>query len=110
MHPTLFQIMAVLGPGPSEAVGILDALREVGGEGAVPSLPAFYRHLRRALDEGWVVVEGSEPAEGPGRPAQSYALTREGREALREHAERLERFTRLAAEGAGGTDGGGRAT
>lgn len=103
MHLTLFQIMAVLAGGPADAAGVLDALRGLGDD--VPSVPAFYRHLRQGIDEGWIAVEGTGPAEGPGRPAQTYGLTPGGRSALRERGRELERFTRLAL-GRGGAGGG----
>lgn len=95
MNSTLFEILAALRPGPTDASTLLARLRTLGGEAAAPSLPALYRYLKRALDRGWIEVEGVA-ADGPGRPAQSYALTPVGAGAVEEEAHRLARFTRLA--------------
>lgn len=104
MSNTLFQILAVLRGGPQDAPGILDALRRLGDDDDVPSIPAFYRHVRSAVDAGWLVIDGvSEDGEGPGRPRQRYALSPQGREALEARAATLHRFTRLAL---GPVDGG----
>lgn len=99
MNVTLFQILAVLRDGALDSAAVLESLRAVGGASEAPSLPAFYRHLRRATDAGWVEIVGRESEEGPGRPKQLYALTPEGVEAVQERARWLERFTRLAVEG-----------
>lgn len=102
MRLPLFQILAILRDGPQDSAAVIDGLRDVGGPAEVPSLPAFYRHLRRAVDEGWVEIVGTEaPEEGRGRPRQVYALTGSGLEALEHRARWLERFTRLAMDGSG---------
>ena len=107
MHLTLFQILALLREEPADASTVLEGLGRLLPDRDVPSLPAFYRHLRRAMESGWVEVEGTDPDDdGPGRPARVYRLTREGAEALRERARELEAFTSLALGGEGG--GGGR--
>lgn len=106
MTDALFQILAILRSGPMDAGGILDALRTVGNPDEVPSIPTFYRHLRKAADAGWLAIEGhDDPGDGPGRPKRHYALTRQGREAVEAKAATLSRFTRLALGG----DPGGRA-
>ncbi len=104
MHLTLFQILAVLGNGPSDALTVLGHLNRVSTSDA-PSLPAFYRHLRRALEEGWAEILGvGDDDTGPGRPRQVYALTAAGAEAVRDRARELSVYTSLAldGEGAGG--------
>jgi DNA-binding PadR family transcriptional regulator len=101
MHMTLFQILAVLNGNPSDALEVIHRLKEMTPTD-VPSLPAFYRHLRRGMDAGWIVVEGTGQPEGaPGRPRQIYGLTSEGRAALRHRARDLNAFTLLALKGQG---------
>lgn len=97
MNVTLFQIMAVLGTGSADAPETLARLRRILGPGGTPSLPAFYRHLRTAMAEGWVAVVGVANAEKElGRPRQVYGLTSAGRSAVRAEAERFEAFAALA--------------
>lgn len=101
MHTTLFQLMAVLRMEPADAAVLLERLENLTS-GKPPSLPAFYRHLRRGMEEGWVVVEGTDQAgEGPGRPRQVYRITASGEEALQDHASEMAVFTTLALEGKG---------
>lgn len=96
MHITLFQILAVLREGPAEASDLLGRLRAVTPED-VPSLPAFYRHIRRGMEEGWIEVEGTDGSdEGPGRPARIYRLTPAGVAAVRGRALELDAITSLA--------------
>lgn len=100
MSITLFQILAVLRGGPRNSNGILERLTEVGGAQELPSLPAFYRHLARAVDEGSVEIVGTQPPEdGRGRPRQIYTLTASGVQAVQERARWLTGFTRLAGHG-----------
>jgi len=102
MHLTLFQILALLGSGPADALTLLERLGRLAPSD-VPSLPALYRHLRRGLDESWLVVVGTEEGDsGPGRPRQIYRITAEGAAAVRARARALDTFTALALEESGG--------
>lgn len=102
MHLTLFQILALLRDAPADASTVLDGLERLLSHEDVPSVPAFYRHLRRGLESGWIEVEGTDPPdEGPGRPARIYRLTEAGRGAVRERALELDAFTSLALGGGG---------
>lgn len=105
MHTTLFQIMAVLRHGSAEAGAVIERLGELAPPSEVPSVPSFYRHLRRGMEEGWIRVEGAADPDQPGRPAQAYGLTPEGEAALHERSRELEVFTRLAFEGPEGGRG-----
>jgi DNA-binding PadR family transcriptional regulator len=105
MHMTLFRMLAMLRDGPLDAVSLLDRLGELAPSEA-PSLPALYRHIRRATERGWLQIEvASEPDGGPGRPPQRYRLTPAGAEALRRRALELRTFTSLALEGDASGDG-----
>lgn len=64
-----------------------------------PSVPALYRHLRAALDAGWICVEGMEDTESRGRPAQRYGLTPRGEQVLLREVEQLQTLVRLALDG-----------
>jgi DNA-binding PadR family transcriptional regulator len=98
MDQPLFRVLAVLRVGSGDTGEILDRLRAIGSD-ATPSLPAFYRHLRRGMEEGWISIDGlDQGGEGPGRPRQIYALPRAGEESMRAEARRLEAFTSLALD------------
>ncbi len=94
---TLFQILAVLSElGPIDASAALERMEGVVPVGEVPSLPAFYRHLNRAIEAGWVVIEGTDEVgdERGGRPARLFRVTPEGRAAVRQRAIEIESVTR----------------
>lgn len=95
MHSTLFEVLAALREGSTDASGLLRRLARLGGEARAPSLPALYRQIRIGIDEGWIRADELEP-DGPGRPRKEYGLTPEGARAIRDEARRLTRFTRLA--------------
>lgn len=92
MQMVLFRIMVALSEGPGDANEVLERLRRGGGFG-VPSVPAFYRHLRKGLEHGWIAVDGID-ADTRGRPAQRYALSPAGERAVEEYARELRGLTR----------------
>ncbi len=99
---TLFQILAVFSEaGPTDAASVLERLDELLPAREVPSLPAFYRHVRRATELGWIAVDGTEDpaAERGGRPARLFRLTPAGADAVRGRALEIESITRLALGG-----------
>ncbi|MGD8321861.1 MAG: PadR family transcriptional regulator [Gemmatimonadota bacterium] len=99
MHTTLFQLLAILRTAPADASTLLARLDTLTS-GKPPSLPAFYRHVRRGTEEGWIVVDGMDQAdEGPGRPRQVYRITASGESALTGYAREMEVFTTLALQG-----------
>ncbi len=99
MHPTLFQLLAILRAGPADASALLERLDALTS-GKPPSLPAFYRHVRRGMEHGWIAAGGTDqPEEGPGRPPQTFRLTASGESALGDHARELAVFTTLALQG-----------
>ncbi len=104
MHLVLFQILAVLQGEAADASSALARLEGLLPPRDVPSVPAFYRHLRRGIERGWIRPSGAYDGEqGPGRPARIYQLTRDGREAVRRRAAELDVFTSMALEeGEGG--------
>lgn len=108
MHETTLQILLALRREPSEAGQVLEHLRALVGEEAMPSLATFYRCLKAGMDSGWVEVAGERPAEGPGRPAQIYAMTAAGERALEAEARRLESLAEMArASGSAQRSGSG---
>lgn len=95
MHLNTLRVLALLREGERDAAEILDGLRDLDAD-AAPSLPAFYRCLKDAVEAGWVRIAGSEAAPGPGRPRQIYALTDSGVRAAEAEARRLQSLAALA--------------
>src|SRR6185295_20231090 len=89
-----FHILLALGPGPSHGYAIGKDVEEQSGGRLDPTTGALYQVLRRLTEEGLVV-----PVEGPGDvdPRRKYfALTRTGRRAAAQEAERLAALVRAA--------------
>lgn len=96
MHTVLFQLLSILRQEPADASALLERLQSLTS-GSIPSLPAFYRHIRRGMEDGWIAIAGTDQQEdGPGRPRQVYRITESGTAALRNHAQEMEVFTTLA--------------
>jgi DNA-binding PadR family transcriptional regulator len=89
----MYRVLLALRSSDQQASDILDGLRAAGGE--TPSLAAFYRSLKNAIDDGWLEIAGND-ASGPGRPRQIYHLTPFGRRALDKEARRLQALASLA--------------
>jgi DNA-binding PadR family transcriptional regulator len=100
MHMVLFEVLALLRHRPADASALMARLDTLTA-GKAASLPAFYRHLRRGMEEGWIEVDGGDQPGGPGRPPQIYRITAAGEAALRDRARELKVFTTLALGGEG---------
>ena len=90
MNMPVFQILLTLTDGSRDASGMLEALAELDDQGRQPSMASFYRNLKRAVDHGWLeITDDASAARSPGRPGQSYQITKSGRTAVRAEATRL---------------------
>ena len=97
MQIITFEILAVLVKGPGDASDILAKFREVSEKGDTPPLASFYRALKRALDQGWLDISGTDAVpQGRGRPAQVYRITPKGTSAMEAEAYRLRSLAKLA--------------
>jgi DNA-binding PadR family transcriptional regulator len=91
-----FHILLALGEGPSHGYAIGKDVEEQSGGRLDPTTGALYQVLRRLTDEGLVT-----PVDGPGDvdPRRKYfALTRAGRRAAAQEAERLAALVRAARQ------------
>ena len=90
LSPAVFGILLALAEGPSHGYGVLGRLRGASDGALELGTGQLYRHLRRLLDDGWL-VETEPPArtdrEDPRR--RYYRLTRLGRAVLAAEARRL---------------------
>jgi DNA-binding PadR family transcriptional regulator len=92
----VFHVLLALGSGPSHGYAIGQDVEEQSGGRLDPTTGALYQVLRRLSDEGLVV-----PVDGPGDvdPRRKYfALTRVGRRAAAQEAERLAALVRAARQ------------
>lgn len=102
LDPDVFRILAVLATEPATSGAILDRIQAVA-PGQAPPMATFYRRLKHAVDEGWVVVaeEGDGEAAGPGRPGRVFRLTESGLASARAEAARQRSFAELLLPGDG---------
>ena len=92
----VFHVLLALGQGPSHGYAIGQDVEEQSGGRLDPTTGALYQVLRRLTDEGLAV-----PVDGPGDvdPRRKYfALTRAGRRAAAQEAERLAALVRAARQ------------
>ena len=92
----VFHVLLALGHGPSHGYAIGQDVEEQSGGRLDPTTGALYQVLRRLADDGLVV-----PVDAPGDvdPRRKYfALTRAGRRAAAQEAERLAALVRAARQ------------
>ena len=92
----VFHVLLALGHGPSHGYAIGKEVEEQSAGRLDPTTGALYQVLRRLTDEGLVV-----PVSGPDNvdPRRKYfALTRAGRRAAAQEAERLAALVRAARQ------------
>jgi DNA-binding PadR family transcriptional regulator len=92
-----FHILLALGDGPSHGYAIGKAIEQRTGGRLNPTTGALYQALKRLAEEE--LIEPAEPAEPVADARRKYfALTRGGRAAASEEAQRLEALVRVARE------------
>lgn len=98
MDAKSFQILAALAAEPSHGYAIRQEV-ENRTDGEIRLWPATLYGTLAELDErGWIAEVPSPVGEGDDPRRRYYALTREGRRALADEAERLEELAGLARE------------
>src|SRR5262245_4182089 len=91
-----FHILLALGQGPSHGYAIGKDVEEQSGGRLDPTTGALYQVLRRRTDEGLVTpVDGPEDVDSR---RKYFALTRAGRRAAAQEAERLAALVRAARQ------------
>ena len=98
LAPLDYHVLLVLAAGRLYGYAIMKEV-ESQTEGAVRvEIGSLYRVIGRLMESGWV-EEVDPPARAPmthrGQPRRYYAITAEGRTALRAEAQRLARVVRL---------------
>ena len=94
-----FHVLLVLENEDLYGYAIMKAVEAQSRGSVSPEIGSLYRVLGRLMDTGLVVeLDGSNDTSGPhrGRPRRYYRITRQGRGALRDEADRLEHAVRLA--------------
>ena len=96
IHEVTLQILGILREGPNSANHIVLRLSQEN-DGKTPPLATLYRHLKTALDNGWIAIAGeAQAARGRGRPQQRYRVTDAGAQAAAVEARRLRSLADLA--------------
>jgi DNA-binding PadR family transcriptional regulator len=92
----VFHVLLALGHGPSHGYAIGKEVEEQSGGRLDPTTGALYQVLRRLTDEG-LAVPVSGPDDVDSR-RKYFALTRAGRRAAAQEAERLAALVRAARQ------------
>lgn len=95
-----YHVLLALAEGPLYGYAVRDAVEDESDGTLAPRAGSLYRVIARMMSSGYVAEtdapEGEEPH--PGRKRRYYELTKEGRVALSEAAERLKVSALLAEE------------
>lgn len=101
LSPLDYHVLLVLADRDLYGYAIKKAVAGESGGAVRPEIGSLYRVLARLLDSG-LVAEAGAPEEAPeanrGRDRKYYALTHDGRRALRAESARLRKALELAAE------------
>ena len=92
----VFHVLLALGPGPSHGYAIGKDVEEQSGGRLDPTTGALYQVLRRLTEDNLVT-----PVDGPGdvdARRKYFALTKAGRRAAAQEAERLAALVRAARQ------------
>ena len=101
MTPKTLQILMALAEGPLHGYGIKTAVENRTGGRVTLGPGTLYESIHRLLKKGWLEevpkgAEGAPPSGGP--PRRFYALTAEGRAAVRRELRRLAEVVRQGEE------------
>lgn len=92
MTTQVFHILLSLADGTRHGYGIIKDVRDHTGDRVRIGTGTLYTALQRLLDAGWIEETTDRPAaEDDDARRQYYRLTKLGRAALRDEAQRLER-------------------
>ena len=91
-----FHILLALGDGPSHGYAIGQQIEEQSGGRLDPTTGALYQALRRLTEEGLVTPVDAPDDVDPRR--KYFAITRLGRRAVAQEAERLATLVRAARQ------------
>jgi DNA-binding PadR family transcriptional regulator len=89
LKPVVFHILAALSESESHGYGVIRAVRDRSTGRIRLQTGAFYRHLRRLLEDGLVEEAGGGPPDDDPRRGAYYRLTAEGRAVVRAEWRRM---------------------
>jgi DNA-binding PadR family transcriptional regulator len=92
----VFHVLLALGHGPTHGYAIGKDVEEQSGGRLDPTTGALYQVLRRLADEGLIAPVSSPDEVDPRR--KYFALTKTGRRAAAQEAERLAALVRAARQ------------
>lgn len=90
LTPAVFHVLLALADGPLHGYGVMKRVEEHSGIAMGPG--TIYGSLQRLEEAAWVEVSS---VDGDARRTRRFALTADGREALRTEAGRLSRLAHL---------------
>lgn len=97
LKPVVFHILLALSEAPSHGYGVIQSVRRRSDGRIELQTGAFYRYLRRLLDDGLVEERPSPPDDDPRRGAY-YRVTAPGRALVRAEWQRMSALVAVTEE------------
>jgi DNA-binding PadR family transcriptional regulator len=89
LKPVVFHVLLALAEADAHGYGVILAVREKSAGQVRLETGAFYRHLKKLIDAGWVAESDRRPADADARRGTYYCLAPSGREVLAAESRRL---------------------
>ncbi len=98
LKPVVFHILLALAESDAHGYGVIQAVRTQTSDRIRLETGPFYRHLRKLMDNRWVVESGQRPDDDDPRRGAYYRLTPLGKEVLTAESRRMAEVVSLTTE------------
>lgn len=98
LKPVVFHILLALAASDAHGYGVIQAVRTQTSDRIRLETGPFYRHLRKLMDNRWVVESGQRPDDDDPRRGAYYRLTPLGKEVLTAESRRMAEVVSLTTE------------
>jgi DNA-binding PadR family transcriptional regulator len=98
LKPVVFHILLALADSEAHGYGVIQAVRAQTSERIRLETGPFYRHLRKLMEEGWVVESERRPEDDDPRRGAYYRLTDLGKVVLTAESRRMAEVVTLTEE------------
>ena len=98
LKPVVFHILLALAENEAHGYGVIQAVRTQTVDRIRMETGPFYRHLRKIMENGWVMESGQRPDDDDPRRGAYYQLTPLGKEVLTAESRRMAEVVSLTTE------------